>query len=158
MSSEMIRFAPISAVFAILYAVGVRSVLQVDQSLLQQLKQIEGYYRLHQIHPLLYHHSPQEAIIELLLNELDFRNRKYELNKFTQEYFVRPCSEVIQLYHSHKDYFDRLPTVDSDPDVNMLCRLGLVVRDCNMYSTGVFVNDIFINLLRQAIKSFQRSA
>lgn len=155
----MIRFAPILVIIALVYdeSIVVRSVPQLDTDLLQRLKQIEGYHLLHEMHPLLYGRDPENAIIEHIMGDIDPSKWHYSLNGFKQAYFENPCKAAYELYNSNKNYFDQLPPVDTDPDTNLLCRLGLVVRDCNMYLSGAFVNDVYIDLLRKVIHSFKQA-
>lgn len=130
------------------------AVFYVDQGLLQRLKQVAGYHRLHQVHPFLYVREPKEALIEHLMAEIDFgANWSLSLDEFRREYFARPCAAATELYAARRDYLDQLPPVDADPDADLLCRLGLVVRDCTMYLEDGFVQDVFIDMLRRAIKS-----
>lgn len=127
----------------------------LDLGLLTRVKNIKGYRILFEAHPWLFSPLPPvEAIKEYLIKKIKNPAAwvQVELKNFHDKFFVRACNQLIQVHQPNKMYFDNLPTIHADPDTNLLCRVSSIVRDCILYQSSRFGQDLSVSLLSTVVE------
>lgn len=139
---------------------------EVDENLVQQLKQIKGYILLFNIHPWLFYQHPLHAITDYVLKKIS--SPESWLNVDPQMLYDRlfgsTCDRLEALYRANKEAFDDMPTVDEDRTKNLLCRVSLIVRDCKIFREDKFrvllyptVNEAITDMLIEQLEAQKRA-
>lgn len=120
------------------------SSFKVDRNLLRKLKRIEGYKRLYDIEVVNTEHRPFKDAVKdyFLYHQIDLQVWDLRRAEFRVRVFERPCSQLDQLYREGRPYFDTLPQMDIDLDKNLMCKIRTILRHCDTYLAGDFIEDL----------------